>query len=109
MSLIAELRRRKVIRTAVIYTAAAWLLLQVAELLLEMLAVPAWGLRLVFVLLVIGFPLALVLSWMHQITPDGIRREVDVPPVPVASAVTDRTAAEPTPGTMPRRVRRDCS
>jgi TolB-like protein/tetratricopeptide (TPR) repeat protein len=97
MRLIAELKRRKVIRTAVIYAAAAWLLLQVAELLLDMLAVPAWGLRLVFVLLVIGFPLALVLSWMHQITPEGIRREVDLPPAPAAPAATDRAGAEPTP------------
>lgn len=77
MRFLSELKRRKVIRTAAIYAASAWLLLQVAELLLEMLAVPAWGLKLVFVVLVIGFPLALVLSWMHQITPEGLRREVD--------------------------------
>jgi TolB-like protein len=76
MDFLAELKRRKVIRTAAIYVAASWLLLQVAELLLEMLEVPAWGLKLVFVLLVVGFPLALILSWMHQITPEGLRREV---------------------------------
>jgi hypothetical protein len=69
MRIFSELKRRKVIQTAVIYAAASWALLQVAELLLEMLEVPAWGLKLVFVLLVIGFPLALILSWMHQITP----------------------------------------
>jgi adenylate cyclase len=79
MALLAELKRRKVIRTAAIYVALSWLLLQVAELLLDMLEVPAWGLKLVFVLLVTGFPLALVLSWMHQITPQGIRREASSP------------------------------
>ncbi len=76
MDLLAELKRRKVIRTAAIYVAASWLLLQVAELLLDMLEVPPWGLKLVFVLLIVGFPLALILSWMHQITPEGLRREV---------------------------------
>lgn len=77
MRLLAELKRRKVFQTAAIYAAAAWLLLQVAEFLLQMLEVPAWGLKLVFVVLLVGFPLALILSWMHQITPQGIRRESD--------------------------------
>jgi TolB-like protein/Tfp pilus assembly protein PilF len=79
MRFLQELRRRKVFRTAVIYVAAAWVLLQAAELLLEMLEVPAWGLKLVFVLLVTGFPLAMILSWMHQLTPQGLKREVDAP------------------------------
>jgi TolB-like protein/Tfp pilus assembly protein PilF len=98
MRLIAELRRRKVFQTAALYAAAAWLLLQVADLLLEMLAVPAWGLKLVFVVLLVGFPLALVLSWMHQITPEGLKREVPLPePAPAdaapALAVTDPSIA----------------
>jgi adenylate cyclase len=94
MRLVAELKRRKVFRTAAIYAASAWLLLQVAQLLLEMLEVPAWGLKLVFLLLVLGFPLALVLSWMHQITPQGVRRELDLPPSePAAVAVIDNSIA----------------
>ncbi len=88
MDFLAELKRRKVIRTAAIYVAASWLLLQVAELLLDMLEVPAWGLKLVFVLLVIGFPLALILSWMHQITPEGLRREVSADEREPAAVVT---------------------
>ena len=79
---LAELKRRKVIQTAVLYALSAWVLLQVAELLLDMLEVPAWGLKLVFVVLLIGFPLALLLSWMHQVTPEGIRRESAVPEAP---------------------------
>src|SRR5688572_10754987 len=82
MRFLAELKRRKVIQTAVLYAVASWALLQVAELLLDMLEVPAWGLKLVFVLLLIGFPLALLLSWMHQVTPEGIRREAAVPEAP---------------------------
>ena len=77
--LFTELRRRKVIQTAVLYAVSAWVLLQVAELLLEMLEVPPWGLKLVFVLLLIGFPLALLLSWLNQVTPEGIRRETAAP------------------------------
>ena len=77
MRFFAELKRRKVFQTAAIYAASAWLLLQVAEFLLQMFEVPAWGLKLVFVVLLVGFPLALVLSWIHVITPHGIRRESD--------------------------------
>ena len=77
MRFFAELKRRKVFQTAAIYAASAWLLLQVAEFLLQMFEVPPWGLKLVFVVLLVGFPLALVLSWMHVITPHGIRRESD--------------------------------
>ena len=72
MRLFAELKRRKVFQTAAIYAASAWLLLQVAQFLLQMFEVPAWGLKLVFVLLLVGFPLALVLSWMNRITPEGV-------------------------------------
>jgi len=86
MRLYAELKRRKVFQTAMIYAASAWLLLQVAQFLLQMFEVPAWGLKLVFVVLLVGFPLALILSWMHQITPQGLRRELDCPaPGPVAA------------------------
>ena len=56
MRFLAELKRRKVIQTAVIYAVASWALLQVAELLLDMLEVPAWGLKLVFVLLADRLP-----------------------------------------------------
>jgi TolB-like protein/Tfp pilus assembly protein PilF len=98
MRLIAELKRRKVFQTAAIYAASAWVLLQVADLLLGMLAVPAWGLKLVFVVLLVGFPLAIVLSWMHQITPEGVKREVPLPePSPAevapAAAVSDHSIA----------------
>jgi TolB-like protein/Tfp pilus assembly protein PilF len=112
MRFLAELKRRKVIQTAVLYAVAAWGLLQVAELLLDMLEIPRWALRLVFVLLVIGFPLALLLSWIHRLTPEGIRRE-DVPGeetrrLPPATAFAeDRTAtsgATPMPAVQDRSI-----
>jgi TolB-like protein/cytochrome c-type biogenesis protein CcmH/NrfG len=95
MHFFRELKRRKVIQTALIYLATAWVLLQVAELLLQMLEVPPWGLKLVFVLLVMGFPLALVLSWMHQITPQGISRESEAPELSAPPDGSSRAATAP--------------
>ena len=96
MRFLAELKRRKVIQTAVIYAAASWALLQIAELLLEMLEVPAWGLKLVFVLLLVGFPLALLLSWMHQITPRGYpARARRAGGLPKTAAARSRPSAQP--------------
>jgi TolB-like protein len=94
MHFFAELKRRKVFQTAAIYAASAWLLLQVAQFLLQMFEVPAWGLKLVFVLLLVGFPLALILSWMHRITPQGVQRELDLADVePATPAATDNSIA----------------
>lgn len=96
MHFFAELKRRKVIQTALIYVAMAWLLLQVAELLLDMFDVPEWGLRLVFVVLLIGFPFALVLSWMHRITPHGLKPELEAP--------TQTAGAPPVPSPESSRI-----
>jgi len=78
MSFIAELKRRNVVKVAVLYVVAAWLLLQVADVLSSLLPVPDWTGSLVFILLVLGFPPAVIFSWVYEITPEGIRREKDV-------------------------------
>ena len=75
MSLFAELKRRNVIRVAIGYVVLSWLLLQAGDVLLQLLGVPDWGLRLVFAILALGFPVALVLSWIYELTPDGLRRD----------------------------------
>ena len=75
MSLIAELKRRNVIRVAIGYVVLSWLLLQAGDVLLQLLGVPDWGLRLVFAILALGFPVALVLAWIYELTPDGLRRD----------------------------------
>jgi TolB-like protein len=72
--LLAELKRRKVVRVAVVYAATAFVVLQVADIMLPNLGVPDWALRLVVLLLVLGFPVALVLAWALELTPEGIRR-----------------------------------
>ena len=75
MSLFAELKRRNVIRVGVAYLVGAWLLLQVTDVLMSVLGLPAFTGRLVFALLVIGFVPALVFSWAYQVTPEGLRRD----------------------------------
>jgi len=70
-----ELKRRHVIRIALFYGAGAWLILQVADVLLEVLDAPEGSLRLIAVILALGFPFALVLAWAFEITPEGIKRD----------------------------------
>ncbi|HSM11084.1 MAG TPA: hypothetical protein VK827_05910 [Lysobacter sp.] len=72
--LFAELKRRKVIRVAVVYAATAFAVLQGADIMLPRMGVPEWGMNLVVALTVLGFPIAIVLGWALEVTPDGIRR-----------------------------------
>ena len=78
MSVIAELKRRNVVRVAVLYGLVAWLTLQVAEVLFGLLDLPVWTGKLVFGLLALGFPLALIFSWVYELTPEGLKREHEV-------------------------------
>ena len=71
----SELKRRKVLRVAAAYIVSSWVLLQVAELLSGILELPGWTPKLVFLLLVVGFLPALILSWAYDLTPDGVRSE----------------------------------
>ncbi|WP_146908514.1 tetratricopeptide repeat protein [Arenimonas daejeonensis] len=75
MTLFSELKRRKVIRVAGLYLVTAWLLVQVAETLLPIFGTPDWVLRVLVVLLALGFVPALLFSWAFELTPDGLRRD----------------------------------
>ncbi len=70
-----ELKRRRVVRVALVYAIAAWGLMQAAELIFEALKLPEWTVTLVVVLLILGFPLAVILAWALQVTPQGIVAE----------------------------------
>lgn len=72
-----ELKRRKVFQTALAYFAAAWLLLQVTEIVTDALALPDWTVRLVLVLLLLGFPLVIVIAWVFDVGPNGMVRTGD--------------------------------
>ena len=76
----AELKRRHVYRVAIAYGVVGWLLTQIATQVLPFFEIPNWAVRFVVLLLVMGFPVALVLAWAFDITPEGIRRAEDVPP-----------------------------
>jgi len=78
MSLFEELKRRNVFRVAITYIILAWLMAQVAELLLETFGAPDWVLKSMLALFLVGFPFALFFAWAFELTPDGLKKEKDV-------------------------------
>jgi TolB-like protein len=79
-SFLQELKRRNVIRMAGLYLVGAWLIVQVASTLFPAFAVPDWALRALVIVLALGFVPALVFSWVFELTPDGLKRDAEVPP-----------------------------
>ncbi|MEJ2534912.1 MAG: hypothetical protein P8008_05465, partial [Gammaproteobacteria bacterium] len=78
MSLFAELKRRNVFRVGIAYAVAAWIILQATDVVGEILELPAWGGKLILLVLVVGFVLALILAWAYELTPEGVKRESEV-------------------------------
>src|SRR5712691_6390938 len=74
----AELKRRNVYKVAIAYGVVAWLLMQVASQIFPFFEIPNWAVRLVVLLLIIGFPVAVILAWAFELTPEGIKRAEDV-------------------------------
>ncbi len=74
----AELKRRNVYKVAVAYAVVSWLLIQIATQVFPFFEIPNWAVRLVVLLLILGFPVALILSWVFELTPEGIKRESEV-------------------------------
>ena len=74
----AELKRRNVYKVAVAYAIVGWLLVQVATQVFPFLEIPNWVVRLVIALVAIGFPIALLIAWAFELTPEGIKRTEDV-------------------------------
>jgi hypothetical protein len=86
----AELKRRNVYKVAVAYLVAAWLIIQIATQVFPFFEIPNWAVRLVVLLLILGFPIVLVLSWAFEITPQGIKRESEIAP---NESITSHTGA----------------
>ncbi|PYL47347.1 MAG: hypothetical protein DMF32_11215, partial [Verrucomicrobia bacterium] len=80
LSFFSELKRRNVYKVAVAYAVVSWLLVQIATQVFPFFDIPSWAVRLVVLLLVLGFPVALILSWAFEITPEGIKRESEIEP-----------------------------
>ena len=89
MSLFAELQRRNVIRVAITYIVAAWVLLQVMELASDAFGAPEWVLKMFIVALALGFVPTVIFSWVFELTPEGLKRESKVTP---EESVTAHTA-----------------
>ncbi len=79
MSFLAELRRRKVFQVAIGYLAAAWLLVQVTATILPAFDLPIWALRFVVLLFALGFPIAVLMAWALELTPEGVKLDVGTP------------------------------
>ncbi len=90
MGFVSELRRRNVLRMAVLYVVAAWLIMQVAEVLKDLANLPDWIGPVILALLAIGFPIALILSWFYELTPEGISLDDDVERVEAVTQVAGR-------------------
>ncbi len=78
MALFAELRRRNVLKVALLYVVASWLILWLFEHAREPLGLPLWTEMFVLLLLAIGFPVALIFAWTYEVTPAGLKKAVDV-------------------------------
>src|SRR6185369_1434427 len=87
-SFFKELRRRNVYRVGAMYAVAGWLLVQIATQVLPIFEVSALALRLIVLVILAGFPIALVLSWIYEVTPQGIVRTEEVAP---QESITHRT------------------
>src|SRR5688572_12608908 len=76
----SELKRRNVYRVAAAYGVVSWLLVQITTQIFPVFEIPNWGARLVIVVLALGFPVALVLAWAYELTPEGLKptEEVDL-------------------------------
>ncbi len=89
-SVWGELKRRNVVRVAVAYVIVGWLILQFADVLVPLLTLPEWVGRLIFLLLLVGFPLALFFAWAYELTPEGIKLEKDVDRLQSVTHLTGR-------------------
>jgi TolB-like protein/Tfp pilus assembly protein PilF len=74
----AELKRRNVYKVAIAYAVIAWLLMQIASQIFPFFEIPNWAVRFVVLAIIIGFPIALILAWAFELTPEGIKRTEEV-------------------------------
>jgi len=85
---ITEMKRRNVFRVAVAYTVVAWVIAQAFDLAADSFAAPDWVMKVALTVLVAGLPVALILAWAFELTPDGVKKTTDVPET---DSITPRT------------------
>src|SRR2546421_8120475 len=89
-NLFAELKRRNVYKVAVAYAVAGWALSQGIAQVFPVFDVPNWAIRLIVLLIILGLPIALVLAWMFELTPHGIKRTETADAMPTTSRQNKR-------------------
>ena len=77
-SFFSELKRRNVYKVAVAYAVVGWLIVQIATQVFPFFEIPNWAVRLTVLAIVVGFPIALVIAWAFELTPEGLKRTEDV-------------------------------
>ena len=80
MNFFAELKRRNVYKVAVAYAVVAWLLIQAASIFFPAFDAPPWVMKIFIIVIIFGFPVALIFSWAYEITPEGIKLESEIEP-----------------------------
>ncbi len=78
MTILKELKRRNVFRVGIAYVVIAWLIMQVADVIIAHIDTPVWLFKVILILLALGLPLALLFAWAFELTPEGIKREREV-------------------------------
>ena len=97
----AEFRRRRVFRVAAVYVVASWVLIQFASATFDSIGLPAWSMRLLLVLLALGFLLTCVLAWVYDISPRGVERTAPLPTIAAAIAAPVPTATDASVAVLP--------
>ena len=77
MGLIVELQRRKVFKVGAAYLVVAWLAVQAASIAFPTFEAPLWALRVFILIALLGFPIAVVMAWVFDVTPDGVKFDAD--------------------------------
>ena len=80
MSFFSELKRRNVFKVGVAYLVACWLGLQIIDLVLENINAPDWVMQVFMLALAIGFPIAVIIAWAFEVTPEGVKLQKNVDP-----------------------------
>ncbi|MGI9290955.1 MAG: tetratricopeptide repeat protein [Gammaproteobacteria bacterium] len=91
MSFFAELQRRNVFRAGIAYAITAWLIAQIAGLAADSFGAPDWVMKMIITILILGFPIAMVMAWAYEMTPEGLRRDDGDAPSPSSTSKLDRT------------------
>jgi len=90
LQIFTELKRRNVFRVAIGYVVSSWLLMQVADMVLQNIVSPEWVMQTIMLVLALGFPVVVFFSWAYEVTPEGIKRESEVDRSQSMSHVTGR-------------------